>query len=141
MARPMATSAIARSIERLEQLADVPVVLDHTIGILRPGGCLEAVARPNSAVDDPLVDVVAEIVVVGSLRVQEHIAGNVHFHAKLGAGNCAVLDALAADIADPRADEGVPGAQVPLVAETQRRPAAPSVIAARADGVEADQIA
>jgi hypothetical protein len=100
--------------------------------------CLKAEARANPAVDDPLVEVVAKIVVVSSLSVEEHIARDIKSHAELGAGNHAVLDALAADIAGPRADEGVPGAQVPLMAETQRRAAAPAVIAARTNGVEAD---
>jgi hypothetical protein len=115
-ARPIAMSAMARSIERLEQLADVSVVLDHVIGILRsggrPGGCLEAVARPNSAVDDPLVDVVAENRGRRRPAGRGHVAGYVHFHAKLGAGNHAVLNALAADVAGPWADEGMPGTQV-----------------------------
>jgi hypothetical protein len=64
-------------------------------------------------------------VVVGSLSVEEHVAGDVKSHAELGADDPAILDALAADIADLRADEGVPGAPVSLMAETQRRPAAP----------------
>ena len=94
--------------------------------IIRPTTCLEAVARANPAVDDPLVEVVAGVVIVGRLSVEEHVAGDVKSHAELGADDPAVLDALAADIADLRADEGVPGAQVPLMADTQRRPGRPT---------------
>ena len=97
---------------------------------------LPASPDADRAVDDPLAQIIAKIVVVAGPAIEEPFVGDVVVHADLGADERAVLDALAADVAEMRTDERMPGTQIPLTGEASYPSASPTVVLAGADGVE-----
>lgn len=74
--------------------------------------------------------------VVGRSRIEEPLAVEIDVHAHLGSNESPVLDALAADVAPVRTDEGVPGAEVPLMMDADDAAPTPAVALTGADRVE-----
>ena len=99
-------------IQRLEQFADVPVVLDHAVGVLGPGGQTRraaALGRDVGAEVHPRAVAPAEERLAGPGLPLDVIDGRVRrlvidrLHPLLGQW-AGILDGLLADASEPRID-------------------------------------